>query len=67
MTGMDLLGLMLGASILAVDLWALWYIGSYENTGVRGWRRIWAGARLLLDLLHLHLQQWIARSHRQGK
>ncbi|KKL71689.1 hypothetical protein LCGC14_2092380, partial [marine sediment metagenome] len=39
---MDWIGLVLAALLAAATLWCLYLYGSFEMTGVRGWRRVWA-------------------------
>lgn len=51
----------------AVVLWSFWKIGSYENTGMIGWRRIPAGARLVLDFVNQDFLRWVARINRHSR
>ena len=62
---MDWIGLVIAALFWAITLRWLYLYGSFEVTGVRGWRRVWAGWRLLLDQVGLRLGHWAAQVRRQ--
>ena len=58
-------GFILIVSSISLNLLVAWYIGDYEHTGRRGWRRIPAGAWLAYDIWHARLNRWIALHTRQ--
>ena len=62
---MDWIGLVLAALLAAATLWCLYLYGSFEMTGVKGWRRVWAGGRLLLDQVELRLHRWVVQARRR--
>lgn len=62
---MDWIGLAFAVPLVAVTLWCLYLYGSFEMTGARGWRRIWAGWKLLIDQIELRLHRWAVQARRR--
>ena len=46
--------------VVTANIGLMWSIGSYEMTGTRGWRRIFAGGRRAYDTWILWIRHWIA-------
>ena len=59
-------GVVLITIIMAANVWLAWWIGRYEMTGARGWRRIPAGLWLARDTWSLWIHRWIARHERDS-
>ncbi len=58
-------GAVLAVLLVAATFWLLYLYGSFEMTGVRGWRRVWAGWRLVLDQVVIRLRRWVAQARRR--
>lgn len=62
---MEWVELLVVALLWVLAVWGLYRYGSFEMTGARGWRRVWAGFRLLLDQTELRLHRWAAQARRR--
>ena len=60
-TTADWIGLGFAAVLYSVMLLAFYLVGSYELTGVRGWRRIPAGTGLFWYELVIMVSRWEAK------
>ncbi len=60
----DWIGLAMALTLWGVVFWAFWRFGDYEHTGRQGWRRLPAGARLVLDIVIVEIARWVARQTR---